>query len=173
MTLHPQQTLIAFPQILNPLGTDLLGLYLLNLHKKPSSHHNNQLYQPLYPNPLVNDHLEFQVHSQPALVFSYWTPFRTNSETAGLHIPLTYLTDKHCAYKKSTTIFHDTLVIDETSRRLITASKPLSDVGELKLTFEEWHQAWRRLLPLIKEFLPDDYDAWNTHFLTIRDKETL
>ena len=41
------------------------------------------------------------------------------------------------------------------------------------MTFEEWHQAWRRLLPLIKEFLPDDYDAWYSHFLTIRDKETL
>ena len=60
-----------------------------------------------------------------------------------IHIPLIYLTDKH------------------------------SDTRELDMTFEEWHQAWRRLLPLIKEFLPDDYNAWNTHFLTIRDKETL
>jgi hypothetical protein len=83
------------------------------------------------------------------------------------------LTDKYCAYKKSATVFQDTLSIDETSGRLVTASKPLSDAGELDMTFEEWHQAWRRLLPLIKEFLPDDYDAWNLHFLTIRDKETL
>jgi hypothetical protein len=90
-----------------------------------------------------------------------------------VHVPLTHLTDKFCAYKKSATVFHDTLSIDETSGQLVTSSKPLSDAGELDLTFEEWHQAWRRLLPLIKEFLPDDYDAWNSHFLTIRDKETL
>jgi hypothetical protein len=83
------------------------------------------------------------------------------------------LTDKYCAYKKSATVFHDSLSIDEASGQIVTTSKPLSDAGELDLTFEEWHQAWRRLLPLIKEFLPDDYDAWNSHFLTIRDKETL
>jgi hypothetical protein len=90
-----------------------------------------------------------------------------------VHIPLTYLTNKYCAYKKSATVFHDSLSIDEMSGHIVTASKPLSDAGELDLTFEEWHQAWRRLLPLIREFLPDDYDAWNSHFLTIRDKETL
>src|SRR5260221_8487401 len=84
-----------------------------------------------------------------------------------VHIPLTFLTDKYCTYKKSTALFHDSPSVDEASGQIITASKTLSDIGELNLTFEEWHQAWRRLLPLIREFLPDNYNAWNTHFLTI------
>ena len=99
-----------------------------------------------------------------------WNKFRNGWN---VHIPLTYLTDKSCAYKKSATLFRDSLSVDETSGQIITTSKALETTGELDMTFEEWHQAWRRLLPLIREFLPDDYDAWNSHFLTIRDKETL
>ena len=86
-----------------------------------------------------------------------------------VHVPLTFLTDKGCLFKdkSSTSASQDILTIDNTTGRILTTSNPLSDKGELNLTFDEWHQAWRRLLDLIKTFLPEDFDAWKTHYTYI------
>ena len=54
---------------------------------------------------------------------------------------------------------------------MVTSSKPLSDNGELELTFDEWHQAWRRLLDLIKSFLPAEFLMWETHYLFILNND--
>ncbi|KAF8815626.1 hypothetical protein BYT27DRAFT_7297117 [Phlegmacium glaucopus] len=87
-----------------------------------------------------------------------------------VHVPLTYLTDKGCMVKnKSLSNLHDLLTVNDTDSHITTSSKSLSDEGELDLTFDEWHQAWRRLLDLIKSFLPDEYAMWQTHFLYILD----
>ena len=74
-----------------------------------------------------------------------------------VHVPLTFLTDKGCLLKNRPAIAasQDVLSVDSTGRILATP-KPLSDDGELDLTFDEWHQAWRRLLELIKAFLPEE-----------------
>ena len=82
------------------------------------------------------------------------------------HVPLTYLTDKGCLVrdKPSTTAAQDVLTIDNTTGQLLTSSKPLSDDGELDLSFDEWHQAWRRLLDLIKAYLPDEFPMWEIHY---------
>ena len=56
--------------------------------------------------------------------------------------------------------------------RIQTSSKPLHDDGELDLTFDEWHQAWQRLLELIKTFLPDDFHAWEVHYTEIHKRTT-
>lgn len=90
------------------------------------------------------------------------------------HIPLTFLTDKFCAQKSgtSTESFNETLSIDTNTGRIVTASQTLSVTGETDLTFDEWHQAWRRLLELIQQYLPDEYECWNHHFCRIRDTES-
>src|SRR5690606_30770026 len=50
--------------------------------------------------------------------------------------------------------------------------KILSTEGELDLSFEEWFQAWRRLLELIREFLPEVFPQWFSHYDYILNKET-
>ena len=54
---------------------------------------------------------------------------------------------------------------------MVTSSKPLPDNGELELTFDEWHQAWHRLLDLIKSFLPAEFLMWETHYLFILNND--
>ena len=85
------------------------------------------------------------------------------------HVPLTFLTDKGCLMKdKSTTSStHDILTIDNSTGRILATPKPLSNDGELDLTFDEWHQAWRRLLDLIKEFIPSEFLLWEIHYSSI------
>lgn len=89
------------------------------------------------------------------------------------HVPLTFLTDDACRFTGSSAskAVRELYTVDETSGRVITTSKPLADDGELQLPFDEWHQAWRRLLNLIREYLPEEFGAWETHYRTIRDKE--
>ena len=89
------------------------------------------------------------------------------------HIPLTFLTDKGCLYKNKTLAnsSHDILSFDPTTGQVITTSKTLNDQGELELTFDEWHQAWRRLLGLIDEFFPEELHMWTKHHSFIIDSE--
>ena len=90
-----------------------------------------------------------------------------------VHVPLTYLTDKGCLLKDKFTASssQDILTIDNSSGRILASSKPLSDDGELELMFDEWHQAWRRLLDLIKSLLPEEFLMWEQHYLFILNNE--
>jgi hypothetical protein len=51
-------------------------------------------------------------------------------------------------------------------------SKGLSSASELDMTFDEWHQAWQRLLKLINQYHPDKFTLWCTHYSSIMLKET-
>lgn len=42
--------------------------------------------------------------------------------------------------------------------------KTLPDEEEYKITFDEWQQAWGRLLHLLETHLTTIYASWNTHF---------
>ena len=90
-----------------------------------------------------------------------------------VHVPLTFLTDKGCLLKgkalNNTT--QDVLTFDSASGQVMTASKPLSDFGELDLTFDEWHQGWRRLLDLIRDHLPQELLMWEAHYSFILNSE--
>jgi hypothetical protein len=90
-----------------------------------------------------------------------------------IHIPLTYLTDKGCIFKSKAPIntSHDLLTIDESNGRITSTAKPLSDDGELDITFDEWHQAWRRLHDLIGTFLPDEAEMWQAHYSFILNND--
>ena len=89
-----------------------------------------------------------------------------------IHVPLTFLTDKGCLLKnKSLAATSYDLVSFNSAGRLVTSSKPLPDSRELDLTFDEWHQAWRRLLELIKSFLPAKFLMWETHYLFILNND--
>ncbi|KAG6912520.1 hypothetical protein DXG01_014030, partial [Tephrocybe rancida] len=61
--------------------------------------------------------------------------------------------------------------LDPTSGQIFSIDKPLSTDGEDSLTFDEWFQAWSRLLGLIKEFLEEEYDLWKIHYKRILYKE--
>ena len=76
-----------------------------------------------------------------------------------IHVSLTYLTNKGCLLKDKSmaSSSQDLLTIDNATSCILTTTKPLSDDGELDLTFDEWHQAWQRLLDLIKEFIPQEF----------------
>ena len=56
-----------------------------------------------------------------------------------VHIPLTFLTDKGCLLKNKPLAVstQEILSMDPSSGQIITTSKPLSDSGELDLTFED------------------------------------
>jgi hypothetical protein len=89
------------------------------------------------------------------------------------HIPLTFLTDKGCLAKDKHSSSHtqEILTIDETTGAIQTSSKPLVDEGELDLSFDEWHQAWRRLLDLIRMYIPQEFLLWEIHYSFILNKE--
>ena len=90
-----------------------------------------------------------------------------------VHVPLTYLTDKHCALANSDHTFsNETLTLDESSGKLLTTLKSLSPRGELDLTFDEWQQAWLHLLDLIGTYIRDKYHVWKKHYLAILNNET-
>ena len=86
-----------------------------------------------------------------------------------VHVPLTFLTDKGCLLKNklSAASTHEVLSMDPSSGQIIATSKPLFDSGELDLTFDEWHQVWRRLLDLIKTYLPLEFPLWEIHYTFI------
>ena len=87
------------------------------------------------------------------------------------HVPLTYLTDNFCASQPtSQSSLSDLLAFVD--GQVTTKSKTLSPVGELELSFDEWYQAWQRLLKIINQHHPDEFDLWRTHFTSIMLKET-
>ena len=90
-----------------------------------------------------------------------------------VHIPLTFLTDKGCLMKDKSTVSlsQDVLTIDNATGTIQTSSTSLANEGELDLTFDEWHQAWRRLLDLIRNFLPHEYPLWEIHYSFILNNE--
>jgi hypothetical protein len=83
------------------------------------------------------------------------------------------LIDKGCLLKDrhAASLSQDILTLDNDTGRIFTTSKPLIDEGELKLSFDEWHQAWRRLLQLIKTFIPAKFHMWKAHYTTILNSE--
>ena len=95
------------------------------------------------------------------------------SEGWSSHVPLTYLTDKYCEFKNRSSLnaAQDILSIDPSTGQVITTSRVLHDNGELELTFDEWHQAWRRLLDLIKTHIPKEYLLWEVHYSRIMNSE--
>ena len=82
-----------------------------------------------------------------------------------VHVPLTFLTDKSCLLKNKTSLAasQDVMSFDPSTGQVTTTSKALNDAGELELTFDKWHQAWRRLLELISDFCPQELHLWQIH----------
>jgi hypothetical protein len=89
------------------------------------------------------------------------------------HVPLTFLTDKGCVFKDKavTSLTQEVLTMNTVTGHIEATSQPLTDEGELDLTFDEWHQAWRRLLDLIRTFLPHEFLMWEVHYSFILNKE--
>lgn len=80
------------------------------------------------------------------------------------HIPLTYLTDRRCVPGTDIDLHSQGFTIDKRGGNLLTIEKPLNEAEEYHLTFEEWHQAWPRLLELIEEYQPNILFPWKSHF---------
>ena len=90
-----------------------------------------------------------------------------------VHVPLTYLTDKGCLLKEKAVASssQNILTIDEITGQIQSTPKSLQDDGELDLTFDEWHQAWRRLLELIRTYVRREFLMWETHYTFILNRE--
>jgi hypothetical protein len=90
-----------------------------------------------------------------------------------VHVPLTFLTDKGCLLKDKSAVDAslELLSINSSTGIIQTSSTSLIDDGELDLTFDEWHQAWRRLLDLIRSWVAHEFALWETHYLFILNKE--
>jgi hypothetical protein len=65
----------------------------------------------------------------------------------------------------------DILSYDSSTGQVVPTSKALNDNGELELTFDEWHQAWRCLLELIKSYLPQEFLLGEIHYSFILNNE--
>ena len=89
------------------------------------------------------------------------------------HVPLTFLTDKACSSKNmgaSINSLQDYVTVDDSSGRFVSTARPLSTDGELDLSFNEWHQAWQRLLDLLSRYLPQEHHFWLIHYEFILHK---
>jgi len=133
--------------------------------------------------PLIN--LQLSGHQRPQRIpgrlaqsTAYFVPDQIRKKFADgwtTHVPLTYLTDMHCGQSGAASrTVHGTLSFDRESGliSIIASTEELAIIGELNLSFEEWHQAWIRLLSLIREFIPTEYSCWDFHFARIRDSPT-
>jgi hypothetical protein len=89
------------------------------------------------------------------------------------HIPLTFLTDQYCTRTNKSKSQRDAWQLDESSGVLLAVPRPLPSEGENHLSFAEWHQAWKRLLNLINEFLPEKHASWLNHFQRVTGKDGL
>lgn len=90
------------------------------------------------------------------------------------HVPLQYLTDKFCGINNGTATkaLNDLWTMDGTSGSVVSVAKELPVDGELNLTLDEWFQAWKRLLSLIQDHIPAEYDLWLTHYESILHRPT-
>ncbi|KAJ6537924.1 hypothetical protein B0H19DRAFT_1079022 [Mycena capillaripes] len=87
------------------------------------------------------------------------------------HVPLQYLTDTYYSFtNQSSKELNDSFTMDGSVGTIISVAKELPIDGELHLTFDEWFQAWNRLLELIQQYFPEDHDAWKAHFRSLRDR---
>ncbi|KAJ7856210.1 hypothetical protein B0H14DRAFT_2507774, partial [Mycena olivaceomarginata] len=85
------------------------------------------------------------------------------------HVPLQFLTDKYCAHanQASAKELNDFLTVDGSSNSIVSVAKELPIDGELSLSFDEWFQAWGRLLELILAHIPEEHSLWILHFESI------
>ncbi|TFK21121.1 hypothetical protein FA15DRAFT_97225 [Coprinopsis marcescibilis] len=90
------------------------------------------------------------------------------------HVSLVHLTDKYCQYKNASSLpqIEEGFLLDSTTGKISTFTKQGTNSEEFNLTFDEWHQAWGRLLPLIQRHLLDEYDLWKTHYGRILEDQT-
>jgi hypothetical protein len=90
------------------------------------------------------------------------------------HVPLTYLTNKGCLLKNKPSLAasQEVLTVDSVTGQIQTTTSSLSDDGELDMTFDDWHQAWRRLLDLIRTYFPDEFLMWEVHYNFILNNES-
>lgn len=91
------------------------------------------------------------------------------------HVPLNHLTDAYCMYKHSSALppNDETVMFDPSTGQVSSVAKPFAADEEERLTFDEWFQAHRRLLLLIKKYLPEELECWQAHFNRILNSEAL
>ncbi|PPQ81994.1 hypothetical protein CVT24_009885 [Panaeolus cyanescens] len=82
------------------------------------------------------------------------------------HVPLSMLTDDACTFVQQISLAtsRKDLYTDPTSPTLLSQ--------EVSLNFDQWTQAWERLIKLIKEYVPREYPLWWRHYEFIRTKDT-
>ncbi|KAJ6502854.1 hypothetical protein C8R47DRAFT_217404 [Mycena vitilis] len=82
------------------------------------------------------------------------------------HVPLQFLTDKYCSFanKSSAKELNDLFTMDGSAGTIVSVAKELPVDGELHLSFDEWFQAYGRLLELTQTHAKDEHPMWVAHF---------
>ncbi|TFK19744.1 hypothetical protein FA15DRAFT_648017 [Coprinopsis marcescibilis] len=81
------------------------------------------------------------------------------------HVSLSLLTDANCLYSNaSLSDPHENVVLNTSTGRVSTSAAPLSVEKEYSLSFDEWHQSWQRLHELIRDYVPNEREAWLVHY---------
>jgi hypothetical protein len=86
-----------------------------------------------------------------------------------VYIPLSLLTNAACADQgaDSSASLTELMHFDMEMGHMVASTT--SHITELRLSFVDWHTAWRRLLQLYREYCPEEYSYWSKHFKRIRD----
>lgn len=89
------------------------------------------------------------------------------------HVPLTVLTDKYCAKEAEDGEGTTESLLRFQDGVWTSVNKSLPNKGEIQLSFDEWFQAWNRLLQLIKQYFKyPEYLMWHRHYLRILEDDT-
>ncbi|KAJ3559983.1 hypothetical protein NP233_g11129 [Leucocoprinus birnbaumii] len=80
------------------------------------------------------------------------------------HIPLMFLMDRHCMLGRTPMALTDGMSLDKSTGLIVHVEKMLPAEEEYKIDFDEWQQAWRRLLDLIETYIPDILPPWKHHY---------
>ncbi|KAJ7166255.1 hypothetical protein C8R46DRAFT_900195, partial [Mycena filopes] len=85
------------------------------------------------------------------------------------HVPLHLLTDKACSFSNHATTkeLNDLYTMDGSTGTILTVAKEIAFEPELRLSFDEWFEAWTRLLELILKYLPVEHPLWVKHHKNI------
>ncbi|TFK16436.1 hypothetical protein FA15DRAFT_711822 [Coprinopsis marcescibilis] len=89
------------------------------------------------------------------------------------HVSLAHLMDEYCQCKNVTTLapVEEGILFDTATGKFTTVAKATPTTEELQLSFDQWYQAWRRLLSLIETYVSEELEGWKTHFHRILNAE--
>jgi hypothetical protein len=116
---------------------------------------------------LLENDLEHEIPYKIAELFS-----KARSGSRMTYIPLLHLTNQAISrYCWSAHVGTDKLSFNKDTLMFKTVALQLNEDGKDAMPVEEWMQAWRRLLQLYSQYLPEECHFWKGHVVLIHNTE--